>query len=196
MRRAEKKALTVDTVITAAFSLLHDNGYDGTTMDIIAEKANLARKTLYNIFSGKDEIILQLLIRLLKENDMQIENVLTQYSTGYDKLFFHLNQYSLFYKENSAVYSVQSRYDHIQAIDGVPQMIIDEYKELKKKSHDRMVRILEEGIKDGSLRNDIDCEKVMTIFSASSRAVALESYRSDQPLYECFLLLFMKSIQG
>ncbi len=41
----------------AAFDLFADRGYDGTTVDAIAERAGIARRTFFRYFRSKDDVI-------------------------------------------------------------------------------------------------------------------------------------------
>jgi AcrR family transcriptional regulator len=44
-------------IAAAAFELFADRGYDGTTVDAIAEQAGIARRTFFRYFKSKDDVI-------------------------------------------------------------------------------------------------------------------------------------------
>jgi AcrR family transcriptional regulator len=46
-----------DRVSAAAFELFGDRGYDGTTVDHIAERSGIARRTFFRYFRSKDDVI-------------------------------------------------------------------------------------------------------------------------------------------
>jgi AcrR family transcriptional regulator len=48
---------TRDRIAGAAFELFTDRGYDGTTVDAIAERAGIARRTFFRYFRSKDDVI-------------------------------------------------------------------------------------------------------------------------------------------
>ena len=57
---AEAVATLPDTrarIAGAAFQLFADRGYDGTTVDAIAERAGIARRTFFRYFRSKDDVI-------------------------------------------------------------------------------------------------------------------------------------------
>jgi AcrR family transcriptional regulator len=56
-RLSRKKERTTQTIIDAAISLFAEQGIDETTMEQIAEEADVAKGTLYNYFSVKEAII-------------------------------------------------------------------------------------------------------------------------------------------
>lgn len=51
-------------ILEAADALFRDGGMSGASMEDIAQRAGLTRKTLYNLFSSKEEIAFQLVIRV------------------------------------------------------------------------------------------------------------------------------------
>jgi len=53
-----------DAIVNAAERLFLEHGFDGVSMDDLAESAGVARRTLYNQFTGKEEILREVLNRL------------------------------------------------------------------------------------------------------------------------------------
>ncbi len=47
-----------DNILRTARQLLAQHGYDGVTMHAIADEAGVVKKTLYNIFGSKDQLLL------------------------------------------------------------------------------------------------------------------------------------------
>lgn len=66
--RERNKQRTVQRIIDAAFELFQTIGYHQTTMDAIAEKAEVSRATLFNYFPGKREILIPLTNILYREH--------------------------------------------------------------------------------------------------------------------------------
>ena len=48
---------TRDRLVTAAFELFDEQGYDGTTVDEIATRAGAGRTTFFRHFGGKEEVV-------------------------------------------------------------------------------------------------------------------------------------------
>ena len=53
-----------DAIVNAAERLFMEQGFDGVSMDQLAENAGVARRTLYNQFAGKEDIFREVLSRL------------------------------------------------------------------------------------------------------------------------------------
>ena len=60
LSEARKELLTTmmkDSIFEAATSVLSEHGVDGTTMNRVAEAADLAKSSLYDYFPSKDELL-------------------------------------------------------------------------------------------------------------------------------------------
>jgi len=57
-RRERKKLETRQRILAAAVALFSTRGYDATTMDEIAESADVARATVFNFFVRKSDLVL------------------------------------------------------------------------------------------------------------------------------------------
>ena len=55
--RERKKVRTRDAIVTAALELFADRGYEATTVEMIAEAAEVSPATVFRYFAAKDEIV-------------------------------------------------------------------------------------------------------------------------------------------
>ncbi|MGG7518083.1 TetR/AcrR family transcriptional regulator [Allorhizobium undicola] len=55
--RERKRQETIERIVTAAWNLFLSNGYGETTMEDIAKAADVSRRSVFNHFSRKDEIL-------------------------------------------------------------------------------------------------------------------------------------------
>jgi len=65
--RERNRQRTFQRIIDAAFTLFRTLGYDQTTMDAIAEKAEVSRGTLFNYFPTKQSLLMPFANRLYLE---------------------------------------------------------------------------------------------------------------------------------
>lgn len=56
--RGAKKAATRARIADAGLRLFRERGYEGTTLDAIAESAGISRRTFFYYFASKDEVLL------------------------------------------------------------------------------------------------------------------------------------------
>jgi AcrR family transcriptional regulator len=68
-RQERRKQRTTDAILDAAERLLHEHGYAATTIDAIAEEADVAIGSIYARFAGKEGLYLALVDRTLTANE-------------------------------------------------------------------------------------------------------------------------------
>ncbi len=69
--RVERAADTRDRIIAAARDLFADRGFAGTTVALIAERANVATPTVYATFANKTAIVVELVNQLVTNIDIE-----------------------------------------------------------------------------------------------------------------------------
>lgn len=57
MKAEQKREQSSEQIIAAALALFADNGYEKTTIRMIAQKANISLGLLYNYFAGKEALL-------------------------------------------------------------------------------------------------------------------------------------------
>jgi AcrR family transcriptional regulator len=56
-RRDRKRAETRDRILEAALGLIGERGFDNVTVEMITERADVAKGTFFNYFAGKEAVI-------------------------------------------------------------------------------------------------------------------------------------------
>ncbi len=57
-QRSERQLQRETSILQAARQELTEKGYDGVTMNALADKAGVVKKTLYNLYGSKDDLLL------------------------------------------------------------------------------------------------------------------------------------------
>ena len=61
-----------DAIVEAADRLFLERGFGAVSMDELAEAAGVARRTLYNQFSSKEEIFREMLLRVSRQLERRV----------------------------------------------------------------------------------------------------------------------------
>ena len=86
----KQKRNTKGNIITAAWQLFYEQGYDNTTVDEIIAAAKTSKGSFYHYFNGKDAL-LSTLAYLFDEKYEELMENMEESMNSYEKLLF-LNQ--------------------------------------------------------------------------------------------------------
>jgi len=98
-RYERTKEKTKQKIIDVAINLFNKQGFDSTSLEQIAEKADVARKTLYNHFPAKETIIIEYLQRLVRKRAPEVDRMLQEHADTRSRLVAVLNQLTEWSKE-------------------------------------------------------------------------------------------------
>lgn len=152
-RREREREIRRKDIIDAAEKLFFANDYENITMNDIAEKAEMARGTLYQYFKNKDDIYAAIAIRAAKMIGESFQELLTKDQTGIEKMRSICEFYYDFYKKCPGYYNA---YYHSGMFEFEGSPTLEKLREIRKKSFSVAVNAVEDGIKDGSLRSDLN----------------------------------------
>ncbi|BCL83675.1 TetR family transcriptional regulator [Ktedonobacteria bacterium brp13] len=140
-------------IVDAAFALFHTTGYTQTTMDAIAEKAEVSRATLFNYFPTKQALLMQLTSTLYREHvQPEIQSYLdTQPGTvqALHRLFMSIHEHILMVPD--LYRALQEEFFHHEP---------GGEKDAGTGFLETLLAILASGKRRGELRSDLPLEKL------------------------------------
>lgn len=162
-KHQEHSEQTYRSILEVAYDLYLKKGIESTTIQEIAKEIGAHRTTVYRYFSNHEEICFAIArekhTKMLERYDMELEPYLTQ-GTGWDKLAMVMklgDKMAREYRDQFRFYAIFDAYLALrpnQASVGKElnsTFVTDKFILLKK-------RLIEEGIADGSIRDDLDPE--------------------------------------
>lgn len=181
-RVTRKKAETKEKIFNTAVELFLQQGYDETTVEQIAEKADVAKGTFFNHFPTKDSILFYLgLQRLAILEDMLAQELLSVCSAS-EKIYTCLKIFAQMNEDNKEITAlVISEVVTKQILDfdkaGIPY-----FKKIFKK-------IICQGQEDGEFRHNFNPGQAADILVSMYFFTLLDwlEGRSLNPLVEEFL---------
>lgn len=209
-RKEKEKEIRKNDIINAAERIFFTNGYINATMDDVAKEAEYSKRTIYVYFNSKEQIYFEIMIRgyrlmmdmlkvnLQKEKDYtaieeikQMASTLYQFSNDYPNYFGAIMEY-----ENSA----------LDFQKGIPDHSREECYALGEQSLGYLMDALKKGIKDGSVRSDLNVENtalalwacIIGVFNTAKKKKSyIENYHGIKPedlVSEAFNMM-IRSIQ-
>jgi AcrR family transcriptional regulator len=82
LTREESQMLTRERLLDAAMQVFASNGYEGASVDRIAEQAGYSKGAVYSNFSSKEELFLELLKRHMSNEIAELHRLLDRSSSA------------------------------------------------------------------------------------------------------------------
>lgn len=164
-RKEREKEMRRNDIIDTAEKLFFEKGYENITMADIAEEAELARSTLYLYFKNKKEIYLAISVRSTEILNKMFKEYYKKGETGIEKVKMLMTAFYRFYKEYPDYYDVNWSSYKVSLDLNISNM--DEIKKIRVEGFLLFKKALQEGIKDKSIRSDIDPVKANLVLASS-----------------------------
>ena len=170
-RKEKEKEQRRNAIIDAAQVLFFAKSYDEITIEAVAEKAQLAKGTVYLYFKSKEEVYSAVALRGARILNKLMKQKIRGKKNGLEKAFATGEAYFQFFKENPHYFKVFS--------EAGDRDLCNEYKtsqELFDASYENLEIVLNaviEGEKDGSIKPDLD-SRLTAIFLIQSTKSMIE----------------------
>lgn len=179
-KRERKKEIRRELIIDSAVEVIRRNGFEQATMNEIAREADLGKGTLYLYFRNKADIYLAINERGSGLLNQQLREIILQNKSGIEILDELGNAYLRFIKKNPVFFMAASYYENLLKNNILTESSLT--KECEKHAKEAMtyiVRSLQIGIQDGSIRNSHDPYKLGLIIWSASRGVVHAAHQSE-----------------
>lgn len=206
-RRERERATRRKEIVDAAQALFFTKGFDNTTMDEIAERAEFGKPTLYAYFKSKEELLFHVHMRGHAVKMDMLREAIEKGRNGYERFRAMGYAYFEFYQQNPEYLRIQSHWDYRGFnFDKFSDAVSESYHEWYVSFQD-LCGVYSEGIEDGSLRGDVDVDRTVDLFFMTLRATANQILLvkdpdvsqvndTDEGLYFDYLKLFLRSIKA
>ncbi len=152
-------------IVTAAWELFYEQGYDYTTIDDIVERSDTSKGSFYHYFESKDAL-LSSLSYLFDEKYEQLKPNLDPEMNSFDKLMY-LNHELFLMIENSIPIDLLASLYSTQLITAGEKHLMDH-----SRTYYRLIRqIAIEGQRKGELRDDISVNELVKAYALCERAL-------------------------
>ena len=155
---------TTGKIISAAWKLFYDQGYDETTIDEIIAESGTSKGSFYHYFEGKDALLGSLSYLFDEKYEELMENM-EESMNSYEKLLF-LNQELFTMIENSISIDLLARLLSTQLVTRGEKSLLD-----RSRLYYRLLsKIILEGQTSGELRTDISVGEIVKAYAICERA--------------------------
>ncbi len=198
-REKEKQAREAD-IISAAERLFAENGYANVSMEQIAAEAEFTKRTLYQYFSGKEDLFFAVAFKVFKNLFTDCRQAMGKGKNGFEKMRLGFRAYFRFYQEFPEAFRLMSYVAQAKKKDSP---WLKEWLRFDGYMFEEIAAVLELGKHDGSMRPDLDAQKsayavafILTGFftelSETGRTFT-EHFQLDQEEFSLFALDLLAS---
>ncbi|MGA3288804.1 MAG: TetR/AcrR family transcriptional regulator [Candidatus Bathyarchaeia archaeon] len=171
-RKEKEKEQRRNLIVDAAQTLFFSKRYDEITIEEIAKKSQLAKGTLYMYFKSKEALYSAVALRGAHIMNTMFKEAASQRQSGLEKGFTIGEAYYEFYKRHTQYFSM------LAEAENLPVAHSDDVNatELTKVSCENLEIVLNAvvlGIKDGSIKPDLDPMLTSIFLIQSTRAMIL-----------------------
>jgi AcrR family transcriptional regulator len=174
LKEKERKKRS-EYIIDAAEKLFFSKGYDNVSMNDIANEVGISRTALYLYFKNKEMIYFRIVIRAARIMIKMFKNSIKSQKNGLNKLGDAGRAYFEFYNDFPDYYEAYIYFDS-QRFSKIDNKYITEINAFSNETIKVMLESIGEGIKDGSIRSDINpLEVAIFIATTTTQVVKIKS---------------------
>jgi AcrR family transcriptional regulator len=160
-----KKVTTKDRIVSVAWKLFYDKGYDNTTVDEIIKSCSVSKGAFYHYFRAKDDLLSSLPYMFDREYE-KILITLEPDMHSFDKLLYLTKHLFQFIEVTVPVDLLALLYSS-QVIKKGEKHLLDKNRFYYKTLN----RLVEEGQKRNQIVAERSCREISNIYAMQERAV-------------------------
>lgn len=147
MITTDKRILLKESILTKAKSMFIEQGIRAVKMDDIATGLKMSKRTLYEVYNNKYELLTDVLVRMRDEN----REKLTEFAKSSDNvmdvlIFFFRQQAEMYSSTNPNFFTDLNRYPEL----------LDRLRENDKQKESRIVEFFERGREEGYFMSHVN----------------------------------------
>ncbi len=156
---------TKGKIISAAWKLFYEQGYDDTTVEEIIEESGTSRGSFYHYFEGKDAL-LSSLSYIFDEKYEELKEDIDESTNSFDILMY-LNAELFSMIENSISLDLLARLYSSQLITKSEKHLLDH-----NRVYYRLLRqIVSKGLEKGELKEEFTVNEIVKAYALCERAI-------------------------
>jgi AcrR family transcriptional regulator len=156
-RRERKKDETKRKIIDVALEMFHRQGFAATTMEQIADTADVAKGTLYNHFATKEAIVGEYMRRTVRENEPDAVKFFKELPDTRSRLYVFMEKIAEWTELNKEIVGIYVSYRM--------QNLFRPQDERERSGFESLLaKIIGHGQASGELRKNISQEKLVKYF--------------------------------
>jgi len=185
-RKAREKERRRNQIIDAAEKVIFSKGLEHSTMDEIAQAAELSKGTLYLYFKNKTELYLAITQRGSDLLNKQFAKVFAgnHDKTGLELIYTLGKTYLTFVRENPDYFKAFVYYESMDDIEELQESEFAQVcEENRREALNFMIRALQIGMQDGTIDDTYNPKELAILILASTRGITMINHMKGKGHY-------------
>lgn len=183
----ECKEEVKNRIISVASSLFHKKGIKRVTMDEIASSTMVSKRTIYELFKDKEELLLEI-VRLHETYTCRLLEKISDDSTDVLDVFFYMyNHITSEFKKTNPLFILE--------IKKYPK-VVEYLKSTKKITAKITMNGFEKGVKQGLFRDDTNFDIIRLIMIEESNFIVGSNLYKKYSLQKIHENIFFMHLRG
>lgn len=167
--------------------MIFKSGVDEIRMDDIALEMSISKRTLYEMFGSKEDLLLECLDYHTSSQSDLFEKAI---AAGSDVLSVTMNYIEKLYSNSG-----ESVLSPVRNLEKYPK-VKERLKQYRDGARDNMRCILRLGISQGVIRDDINIETILDSFAFMGQLCMREEHVGNNSLEDCVNSTFLVLLRG
>jgi len=201
-RREREKKLRESEIVKAAEVIFFEKGFENASMDEIAKSSEFTKRTLYKYFINKEDLFFAVVHEGFETLYAYFESSLKKGKNGYEKIRFGLLAYYQFYRDYPDIFRLMNSISIVKSKAKESK----KYKKILEFNDfifSEIIKVIEEGKIDGSIRIDIDTKvfaySIVFLITGFFREMSIsgkiftEHFSLDEETFSLFVIDLLSS---
>lgn len=159
-RKGREKEKRRQEILKAAKTIFFKNGFEHSSMDMVADRCQLAKGTLYLYFKSKEELYLSLMEDGLDLLHGLTEQAIAEGKTVEEKLLKATEVYFDFTQKHKDYFQIMTMLDS-GMFDKVDKEKVERIRILQVTGFGRLETVIEDGIRQGVFPSDMNAKEAV-----------------------------------
>lgn len=185
--QANSKKTTRRLVVKAASRLFREQGIKAVRMDDIAKDLSMSKRTLYELFSDKEELLLECIVAHLKAKDRQLQKKISSSENVLEVLLYSMKQVLEELRGVSIVF-----YRDMSLYAGVAELV----QKRREERYKRFVEAFKMGVSQGIFREEINFSILQLLIDTQLHMLFETNKWQQFSLSEMYKTIILVSVRG
>ena len=174
-------------ILKTAMTAFAEKGIKAVKMDDVAAQLSISKRTLYEIFQNKEQLLYEG-VRLYHQQKKQQMELIGLTSKNVMEIILRVYKIKVqeFKMTNPVFYSDLSKYP----------LVLDYLNNENQKAHSKYVQFMERGVKEGYFRKDVDYNLTSRMFDALEKFIMREELYKAYSIEDIFKYIVFVSLRG